>query len=467
LQENNLYIYKGMKKLILIIIALLIAGAAAAWFFNRNNDKARCVLPADATSVVVFEPAELITGLGLKAGDFKNLPADVEDLLEAIDLTKPVYAFSTESGKSGISMSLKDSKTFVQKISSAGFADEEQQGLRWRANGSCIGCIDKDKLLVFAPVNESQQNELRPEMTKLMRQSKQNVPVLNNLADKGFLRISTALDNLPKEFTAALPQGINLHDARLNAAFGIGKKDITVSAALQTPKPLMEEDFLRPIKGSPMNIGSADPLFSLCMNINGESLLNQLRKVPQIREALLGLNMAVDVDMMLKAIDGDVMLAVPKLDLQNPDIIFTASLANTDFLKNAEDWDGVKKRGASDFVASFQGSQAYFGVKDNCLYLTTSASLANNTSVEGELSTLQSQTKGKYLSASLNAAQIIKSYPAISIVLAAMPQLRESVEAIDGVTLYANSPQSYELSLKTNKPIKDVVGNLKGLITGK
>ena len=438
-----------------------------AQIFMGDNDKGRDVLPADATSVVMFQPAEFISGIGLETEDVQKLVLNFEDALKAVDLTEPVYAFTTEKGLSGITLSLKDAKKFVQTISSYGFADEEQQSFQWIANGSNIGCVDEDKALLFMSVPESEQDALRPEMMKLMKQDRQDISVLDGIKQQeGFLRLSTTLDKLPEEYVRKLPKNINLADARLNAALGIGKQDITLSAALQTAEPLMQEGLLQPVQGKLADFGPANPIFWLCVNVKGETLLDVLRKQPRLRTALLGLNMVVDADMMLKAIDGDVMIAVPRIDTRQPEVLLTATLSNTDFLKNANDWDNVTKRGESDFFASHEGVDTYFGVRNGLLYLTNSQKLADSACEKTDAGDLP-VAKGKCLSASINAGQILKTYPAVSLMLAAMPGLKDAVASVDGLTLSANSQQSFELSLKTNKPVKDIIRELKKQLTGK
>ncbi|MBO7119063.1 MAG: DUF4836 family protein [Bacteroidaceae bacterium] len=452
-----------MKKLFVVIALLLIAGVAAAWYFMRDTDNGRDVLPENATSVLVFEPLELFKGLGLEASDFKALPSEVAEIFEAIDLAKPIYAFTTESSQFGVSLSLKDADKFLKTLNSNGFDSEEKEGLRWFGNNQAIACIDNDKLLLMEA--SSNQDALQTEMSGLMKQNKKSVPILASIKKSGFLRFSTALDKLPKEVLNELPADINLSDARLNAALSLGKKDITLAAALQTPKPLMEEELLQPIKGNLSGIGPADPIFSLSTNLNGEKLLELLRKQPQLRTALLGLNLVIDADMILKAIDGDVSIVVPTLDTRKPEVLLTATLANTDFLKNADNWKDVRKMDASNFVASYEGIDTYFGVKNGLLYLSSSQRLVDNACEKTDVSL--PNAKGKRMLVSVNAGQIIKNYPAIAMMFVAMPQLRESVEAIDGITLSADTQQSFELSLKTNKPVKDIVGNLKTLVTGK
>ena len=43
----------------------------------------------------------------------------------------------------------------------------------------------------------------------------------------------------------------------------------------------------------------------------------------------------------------------------------------------------------------------------------------------------------------------------------------DAVEAIDGVTISADAQQNFELSLKTNKPVKDVISKVLKLLTGR
>lgn len=452
-----------MKKLVIGILVLLLVGVAAYLYFHRDSDKARDVLPADATAVAVFEPAELLDGLGLKKEKASKLVMNLEDLVEGVNLAKPVYAFATQDEFSGIALNVRDVKRLLKAAALFNYASEEQNGYQWIANSNSIGCIDEDKLLILnAPVAE--QDALRGEMMKLMKQARQEVPALNEMKQDGFLRLNTTLDKLPKEASFSLPANINLSDARLNAALGIGKKDITLSAALQTPQPLMDK-VMQPIRGNLSGMGPAEPVFWLCTSMKGENLLQLLRSQPQLRTALLGLNMAVDVDMMLKAIDGDISIVVPRLDLKNPDVLLMATLSNTDFLQNADDWDNVAKISPSDFVATIEGTRTYFGVKNGLLYVANSQQMAS----QAALQTVGAMDvpSGKYLYASFNAGQIIKSYPELSMMLSIMPQLRDAVEAIDGVTISADAQQNFELSLKTNKPVKDVISKLLKLLTGR
>ena len=454
--------YIGMKKLIIALVALLLVGAAAYWYFHRDNDKAREVVPEDATAVAVLEPAELIQRLGLKEDKVKKLTMNFEDILEAIDLAKPVYAFSTEKGLTGIAMNVKDAEKLLKAISVYGFASEEQNGLQWIVNNSTIGCLDEDKVLLCDASTPSAQDALMDVMSKLMSQGKKEVEALEKVDEQeGVFRLSAPLKGIPEEYTKNLPAGIS--DAILNAGLQIGKKDISLSAHLTTDFSSLP---LAPIEGTLAGIGPEDPFVSVQFNLRGEQLLPLLRQVPQIRSLLLALNMNVDVDMMLKAVNGDVSFVIPKFDLKHPDFLVTASLANTDFLKNADDWDQVHKLGANDYVFEYEGNRAYFGVRDKNLYITTNVSLANNTRDNAKLHVFNSSTKGKYLSASLNIGQVLDAYPGLALMLRTMPQVRDIADAFESVSLVADTPQNLELSIQTRKPVKDIISNVMTLVTG-
>ncbi len=453
-----------MKRLAIAFLCLLFIGAAVAWCFLRDNDKARNVLPKDVTAVAVFEPADFFEDLGFNPSKAGKLVQNLEDVVEGIDLSKPAYAFASESGLSGIALNVHDVEKLLKAFSFFGYASEEQEGFQWVVNKSSIGCIDKDKLLLCGHVSATGQDALRSEMVKLMSQSKQDVPVIEKvLQQEGVLRLSTSFCNLPKEYARSFPADADLSKAFLDAALRIDEKAIALSTKVEGVENLSLP--LSPIKGTLATMQSEKPFFWLCANMKGEELLPHLRKVPELRSALLALNMCVDADLMIKAIDGDVMLAVPKADFKHPDFLFAATLANTDFLANSDDWQ-VGRRNKTDFFIRQEGVEVFFGVREGRLYIASNTGLADKTFLDAEDNDFQKAAKGKYLSASLDVGQIIEIYPAVAIMLKALPQVREITDAFECITLTSDSPQGMELSIQTNKPVKEIVQNLWSLMTG-
>jgi hypothetical protein len=51
-------------------------------------------------------------------------------------------------------------------------------------------------------------------------------------------------------------------------------------------------------------------------------------------------------------------------------------------------------------------------------------------------------------------------------VMFTMPQIREVADAFERVTITADSPQSIELSIETDEPVKDIISKISYLLTG-
>ena len=119
---------------------------------------------------------------------------------------------------------------------------------------------------------------------------------------------------------------------------------------------------------------------------------------------------------------------------------------------------------------SQNGMDIFFGVRDSKLYISNSKELASNACLKANAADFQKDAKGKYLSASLNLRQLFeavsKSFSPTAIMLN-MPQIREAVDALDRITLNANSQQNYVLTVETNKPVKDIYKNIISILTGK
>ena len=449
-----------MKKLYSIIACALLLGVAMYWYFHRDSDRARDVLPADAVAVAVFQPSELAKNLGLEPNDIKRISSTFEDLNDAFDLTKPIYVFTTETGLSGFSLNVKDADKVAESLDFFGYKDEEQGDLHWIVNdGDGIGLYDKEKMLVCKVGNAQEESAIRSKVETLMQQKRQKLEAFGNINKQdGELKFTAPLKLILEDrgFKGQGEKTKELEDAVLNTAFKVENHALSLTAKLDTPTDL--ELPLAPIKGNLGDMEPADACFRLCVNMNGEQLLPYLREVPQLRSALLAMNMSIDADMMIKAIDGDVSLSIPRFDLKDPDFVFIATLANTDFLTYADEWGGVTRRGASDFATS--DGNICFGVRDGKLYICSKREIGKlEKKGQGE-SSKSWEAKGKYLSASIDIAKIVKAYPAAMVILVTVPAARELLDGIEQVTVSADTKQSLELRIETKEDVKELISKV-------
>ena len=136
----------------------------------------------------------------------------------------------------------------------------------------------------------------------------------------------------------------------------------------------------KPLDGEFAGRVPEDALAWACVNVDGGSLLEMLRQNPVARTFLIGLNMGVDADLIIRSIKGDVAVTVPASALQNPsNVLVTAHLAEKDFLKEAAYWKESAARsgawtfrdfGNDRFYLAANGVQTYFGVEGETLYVT-------------------------------------------------------------------------------------------------
>ena len=120
------------------------------------------------------------------------------------------------------------------------------------------------------------------------------------------------------------------------------------------------------------------PALWVGLNVDGSVLLPLLRKVPELRTALVALNFCVDADQIIRAVNGDVSLAVSEGATSLHDWLFTAQLQNQDFLRNVLAWQrgGMFSSiarfvidGEKDFRLVGDDFEAYFGMRDGSLYV--------------------------------------------------------------------------------------------------
>lgn len=118
-----------------------------------------------------------------------------------------------------------------------------------------------------------------------------------------------------------------------------------------------------------------------CANVDGDVLLEHLRDIPTVRTLLIGLNMGVDADQMIRSIQGDMAVALLAPDgLKDIDYLLTAQVEETDFLGEADYWlqsaaknSSVELRdmGNHHYYMATGGLHAFFGVEDETLYVTS------------------------------------------------------------------------------------------------
>lgn len=392
-----------MKKKAFVVLALAVALAAAVGFvvLRRGAQTYTYVLPADLKAVAAVDVADWVRQADLPDGRLQELVlGDADAGTAGLDFSKKMYIFVAADDYVGVALAVEDADRLQGVLAAQQKAGKcepvrEQRGFRWTTvDGQWLVAFDDDRLLAMGPAMGAQLDGLRNRMAAYLRQKREEsgvvTPLFTELSEQeGALSLVARLDALPasgKEWLRmGLPEEVPPQDVRLAASLHADGNRLALRVALRSDNPALKKqmeavsNLLRPLRGDLAACGPQRPLVWAGFNANGEKLLEELRTNPQIRTALIMLNFGVDVDMMLKSIDGDVSVAVEGLgsNFSIPTLL-TAQLARTDFLSKADYWERslaprsdvrFKRRGTDRFNLLMGAYSVFFGVKDKCLYV--------------------------------------------------------------------------------------------------
>ncbi len=454
-----------MKKTIVSAVAVCLVAAAAACYLLSTRDNARNVVPADAIAVAMFDATACAEALDLTATELLSLAWPKEAESTGIDFSRPGYAFVCKNGFVGVALNIDNKESVRRAMEHFGYSCQQQRGYLWLTNQNSIGCMGDGKLLLCGPVSAGQQDALRPEMVRLMTQPQQHNPLLSRLErqEKGVLLLCASMEAMPQRF---LHRGIDRSDAIFNAAVRVGKQDITCrcSVVKQDGSPLVLPflEMMHPI-AEPHHY-TDDNLFWACANIKGDKLLPLLRQDNMLRMTLMLMNMCVDADMIIHAIDGDVTVTATAAN----DYLLMAKLANTDFLANVNDWGtstmGIhfEKITQTDYIIKYGHQTVYFGIVGRQLYIASNPAMAAIARKPDSGSQPHLDAQGKYLCGTVGIGNFIRSNTSAASLLGLSPLACKAVEEVERINIMSNTPSSLELQLLTRTSIREIITSLTG-----
>lgn len=135
------------------------------------------------------------------------------------------------------------------------------------------------------------------------------------------------------------------------------------------------------INGKYVESVSNDLLFWGVANVKGGWLLDKMKEDKSAKEFLFLLERAVDVEQMLRAVDGDVAIELQMNAanvMSSPEFIVYAELKNSDFLADVDYWKesmkaygiSMQDEGENQYLLAGEGKYR-FGVQDKNLYVAS------------------------------------------------------------------------------------------------
>ncbi|MBR4644847.1 MAG: DUF4836 family protein [Bacteroidaceae bacterium] len=472
-----------MKKTLFVLAVIIVAVAIGGYYFLfGRKDVCKNVIPEDAKAVIVLDSKQLVKQMGFSISDIMDfLKSDKKEGI-GIDLLSPMYGFlSNESYLCGV-MALSDADDFEEAIKEKGVSVESQRGFKWAYSNEMVVCFNDKKALLLGPISQAESNNMRPRMVEWMSQSSSNNPLLSSvLKEDGALCLCSKMSVLPstsiQQALKYLNNPFDMDKVYMHAALKVKKKSLQLSTYIDSDEEDIKELFskpygiFRPIQGKQLQSSVSDPILWIGFNAKGTLLLEELRKNSVTRLLLVGINLCMDADMLLKSVDGDVSFELSDITSKQVDYTFKAQVSNQDFIKNANEWNtGFLGNGYSfkaidnnNYMLQGEGKVSYFGVKDDLVYLTTNQDVAkdikSNTS-DSFASTNKSEITDKVFYASINVSRLSGIQEIQNMMGGNKDMYNPVLGNIDRFTVSATDYLHYNIELTTKQNISDFIKQL-------
>ncbi|MCD8210310.1 MAG: DUF4836 family protein [Prevotella sp.] len=368
--------------------------AIVALFSSCNKSDYIDAIPKNSIAIMAVDLNLLSSSFGENQEAFsiiKDLIGSNDLKDSGLDLAKDIYLFETIEGNFGLVGKVEN----FSKLD-AWFNGQEKNGFCKKTakskdfyytviKDSWVVGFSSNAIVVMGPTLPSQASKTRKEITKYLSQEEKksikSSPLYERLQSMDQpIRMIAKASALPKGFTSFLLLGIpkeaDPEEIIISSSINItgdscleirGK---TFSLDEDVEKIITENDAaFRKIKGKYLLGMPKESLAGIFINSQGEKLLELLKRNPYFQGLLLGANMGVDMDEIIKSIDGDVSIILPKLEEDNYKMDLAFQLSNKDFLKDVNDWkkscpsgSRIEDWGKDSYIYETGDLSFYFGV---------------------------------------------------------------------------------------------------------
>lgn len=366
---------KTILQFVAAAMLVLFSSCADADYVNAIPDGCTALLSVDMAQTAKE------SNLGAKANVMMSLlkVSDPGDC--GIDFSQKFYLFESPDGNLGMVAKVSSEKKLGQwlgKLSGSQQAEavREHRGFRFSViNGAWMVGFSGKAVMVMGPIVAAQQTATMAQMAKYLSQDEdggiKGTPIFEKLdsLDGGMnmvARVRALPDKVAPLFMIGAPKDaddsqvvisarMKVADGRLHVEGEPFSFNKTVNAAIkqnwQTFRPI-GQNFLH---GGPGQM-------KLWLNVDGNKFLPLLQQNKSLQSVLAGINMAIDMDNIIRSIDGDMLLSIDNVAHEMPDLGMVASLRNTNFLKDVSYWKQSCPQGSriDDWSGPAPGSSYVF-----------------------------------------------------------------------------------------------------------
>ena len=420
------------RKRLLRSIGLLIAGVVMA---SCSSNAYQNAVPKDCVALASVE-MEVLAAQG--GGDNKNMTnfLHVEKVeMCGLDFSAPVYLFESRDGDFGFCSKVADAdamKDWVEQVLTKEGVCQVREGRKglgfaqW--NDSWLMGYSDEALLVMGPVLPAAMAQLQQRMVKYLTQDEEKglmgsrlKEVLDSMAApvKLVSRLSALPSLVTMPFDFGVPKSAGENDAYLSASKTLKDNMLLVDGSTFSFKDKVNEEIqnaqkqLKSVEGRFFSSVLDSTAFYFVANVEGESFLQLIRSNKGLQTLLTGANMALDMDNIIRSMQGEVTMAYWASYKDDKSFAMAAQLRDENFLKDVDYWKKscpkgtrIETVGPKAFHFTGGDTELFFGVTDDKMfyagsneYLAPALLPDPSSALNGEVA---EEIKGKPLSLCMN-----------------------------------------------------------------
>ena len=367
----------------LVVFAIMLSSCSGDDYINAIPESSTLLMSTNTAKLTGVGSQQLLKSLL----HFKNIDKT------GIDFSANVYFFEDARYNIGLCAKVSDDDKLADMLQQAGCRVEKRRGFRFALlQGNWIVGFSDVSVLLMGPVIPAAIDEMKGQMVQYLKQSEdesiKGTPLMERLQtiDAPMAMVCQA-SALPEQFitpfTIGAPRDASPSDIMIAASMEVSHGRLLISGQTFSFKKQIDEALqkaqqtYRPIKGDYVKTMSTSDGMGLFMNIDGKNFHKLIRQNRGVSTMLMGINTAIDMDNIIKSIDGDMVLIASGLGNDKLQMMMGAKLGNSNWLKDVAYWkQSVPKGGRiGDWGKNcfyYTGNQTayYFGVTDDMQYMS-------------------------------------------------------------------------------------------------
>lgn len=380
-----------MKKTRFFIIASLMIVLMSAC---SDNDYLNAI-PSKSTAVISIDMSRL-NGQEQEQNQEHILKTmlHVDDVSKCgLDVKEKVYLFETIDGNLGLCAKVADEgdvSNWLSELSQQRICSTvtERKGFHFAVlKDSWLVGFSSKALLVLGPVVAEAQAEMQRQMVRYLKadedagiKSSKLFAQLDSI-DSPMAMVAQAVA-LPEKFVAPFTLGApkDADASQIVIAAGMDVEDGVLKIAGRTfsfnpsinQALVKSQQVFRPIQGDYVQSMPDDAMAGIFMNVAGSRFLPLVQSNQGLQTLLMGINASIDMDNILRSVDGDMSIVLPTLGADHMQMMMAARLSHAKWLSDVDYWKQSCPKGSTignwksnAFCYSSGKTCFYFGVTDD------------------------------------------------------------------------------------------------------